>query len=877
MWSISLRMMKRDGRMLIPAGIAVMIGSLFIAVTFLFGNALDASLRQMLSSNFGGANYALAPKDSEVLPVPVSDFQLNKIEEVQGVKGVRPDFMSSVVRLTNPQKEKYSSSALVMMSRPESIMPLSVVEGKWPQATSEVSIPKREAQRLGLSVGDQVDIVESEHSHGKQTDKQRFHLVGFTEDETGIYSYYGGACVLVKEDYERVLGFGSGENSDNSMVSAVFLLIDQSQIGSDGLKQISGYSPKGYRLQTRTEYEETQIKSVSGQTSIIATFLLTFGVLSMFVAALVISNTFQVMVARQRRTLALLRTIGAKKSQVKSSVLVRSGMLGLIASMLGTVSAIGLMALMQSMKVNLGGMLFSLQITPVAVIVPVVFGTVVTMLASFSSASAATRVSPLEALRPMELVENKRRGRIRLLISILLVLIGAAMTTYIVYQAVLDSRGDTASMLAADQAEKALAIAVFGVMVAFTGILLCANRWIPWMLKGIGSVVSHCGPSSTIAVANISRNPKRVAATGMALLIGVTLVSCLGTGASSAKQTLSYLLDSKYSVDVEVITAKEDQNVLQKIRSVRGVSAADSIAIYEAQISSKDTHRASEESNENVLIYGIKSGQSRRLMNVDVDNDLTDENRLVVPKSKLGNTYKENQKVTLNFSDPSKPEETAKSSNFQLVAGSFKGLSEDSQMYGLAKQDKLEQLGSPVQYSIWVKSDGTQPSSTLLNDIREAVNGSEEVNVAGAIALKEYYEKSIDIILMVMVALLAVAVLIALIGVANTLSLSVIERTRESATLRAIGMTKKQLKRSLSIEALLIASGSCLAGLVLGTIFAWAGSYIVFESVGKVVLALDWKMYGIIAIIVTFAAYIASVLPARRATKTAPVEALAEA
>ncbi|RIY25606.1 multidrug DMT transporter permease, partial [Bifidobacteriaceae bacterium WP021] len=138
------------------------------------------------------------------------------------------------------------------------------------------------------------------------------------------------------------------------------------------------------------------------------------------------------------------------------------------------------------------------------------------------------------------------------------------------------------------------------------------------------------------------------------------------------------------------------------------------------------------------------------------------------------------------------------------------------------------------------------------------------------------WESAIDIMMMLLVGLIAVAVVIALIGVANTLSLSVIERTKESATLRAIGMTRGQVRRSLALEATLISLTSTVSGLVIGTAFGWIGSYMVFSVIGKVPFVVDWTIYAVLALIALLAALLSSVLPAHRAVKSSPVVALAE-
>ena len=188
-----------------------------------------------------------------------------------------------------------------------------------------------------------------------------------------------------------------------------------------------------------------------------------------------------------------------------------------------------------------------------------------------------------------------------------------------------------------------------------------------------------------------------------------------------------------------------------------------------------------------------------------------------------------------------------------------------------------------------IKADGhimlmridAEGAGVALNDVftnvQNVFSASAGVTVTGPVAERTQWETMINGMMALLVGLIAVAVLIALVGVANTLSLSVIERTRESATLRAIGMTRGQLRRSLAVEALLLSLVSGVVGVVLGTLFGWLGSYMVFSLYGDTVFPFEWATNGVVLGVAALAALLASVAPARRAVKTPPVEALAEA
>ena len=188
------------------------------------------------------------------------------------------------------------------------------------------------------------------------------------------------------------------------------------------------------------------------------------------------------------------------------------------------------------------GSIFSWQ----AAVVPILFGIVMTVLASLGSARSATSVTPLEALRPIELTDNRRSSLVRAVLGILMVVVGIAMVVFHLAHSIHQRRTDGSS----DQFTMILLVAIAGAALVFLGMVLTAVFWMPALMKGAGTLASLTGPSAKIAHANIQKNPRRIAATGAALLIGVTLVSTIATGAASAKETMNGALATRYSVDI---------------------------------------------------------------------------------------------------------------------------------------------------------------------------------------------------------------------------------------------------------------------------------------------------------------------------------------
>lgn len=912
MFSITVKLMKKSARMLIPAGIAILIGTAFIAATFLFGNAMNDSLARQTTAQLGGANYVISVDSSEglneqerndIYTRTVNDFQLDRIRATEGVKDVRVESSSSV---TVANGDKHASSYAITTAAQRDLLPVSIIQGDQPVDSNEIALTKSVADQLGVKVGDSVTVnsrtaqaVASTGygSAGNDTaadSGMTVRVVGITEDPNGAYAYYGGASVLSDNVITAMNGI---DDFGKLNVYLVYLNIDDAdQPSADAtVKQIDKLLPKHFTVQSRAAMEEESIKSVSkGDTSITTIFLLSFGILAMLVAALVIANTFQVLVAQRRRTLALLRTIGANKGQLYVSVLFEAGLLGLIASMLGVGLGIGLMAaLCQSGLMKATGMTMRLVLSWPAFVVPIAFGVVMTVIASLGSARSATAVTPLEALRPIELTDTRRAGKIRAILAGLLVLVGIGLAAFSAWQ--MNEKIAGHDSLADKQYPMVLLAAIAGCALIFLGLVLSAAFWLPVLMRGVGALVAFAGPSAKVAHANIQKNPRRVAATGAALLIGVTLVSTIATGAASAKQTMNEALTTRYSVDMIAASADMTSKQADEVAKIKGIK--DSIYAPTRMMSMKDANGK----DLNVLIVGVDGVDAlRKVVRADLSGVTISGDSVLMPKysAATGKDIPLGKSVT--FTSDVSGSQTGTADAAASDTENDGGQSDGVQTLTLAPQ-KVDYRRISANYAAVafvdaghftngdVKANGhimlmridAESAGTTLNDVftnvQNAFSASADIDVSGPVAARTQWETMINGMMALLVGLIAVAVLIALVGVANTLSLSVIERTRESATLRAIGMTRGQLRCSLAVEALLLSLVSGVVGVALGTLFGWLGSYMVFSLYGDTVFPFEWTTNGAVLGVAALAALLASVAPARRAVKTPPVEALAEA
>ncbi|WEV47368.1 FtsX-like permease family protein [Bifidobacterium sp. ESL0690] len=551
------------------------------------------------------------------------------------------------------------------------------------------------------------------------------------------------------------------------------------------------------------------------------------------------------------------------------------------------------MAIMGKTGGTVNGSVMKVIVTWPVIVVPLLFGVIVTILASIGSARSATAVTPLEALRPVEVTDARKAGIVRGALGVLMILVGVVGCVFgasripVVIRNSGTNGNDTFYQFA-------LLAAVAGCALFFLGLVITATFWLPVLMRGVGALIAHIGPSAKIADANIRKNPRRVAATGVALLIGVTLVSTVATGAACGKETMGGALDAHYSVDMVASGEGVNRKVAAKIAKVKGIENT----LY-APVTSVDMKDQSGATGNSVLVVGVESSAAlSKVLRADLSSVNLDEGTVLMPKIdtfsgkeiKLGPTVDLTDSRTATRGPKKGYIDRKITTTLKTVQIDYRKVDTEYQLVAFVNASHfangdffamshmvIAKVGLDGQSKDGASKSGANTLAKVFEDTQSVLGNSSHVSLKGPAAERQQWNNTINQMMILLVGLLAVAVLIALIGVANTLSLSVIERTRESATLRAIGMTRGQLKRSLACEALLISLVSGVVGVILGTAFGWLGSYMVFSTIGQTAYLFDWKFNGAVLLIAALAALVSSIFPARRAVKTPPIAALAEA
>jgi putative ABC transport system permease protein len=612
------------------------------------------------------------------------------------------------------------------------------------------------------------------------------------------------------------------------------------QVRTDVAAALAG---RDVEVRTGADQAVQAAAGMMGNATALAAVLLVFATVAVLVAGLVIANTFAVLLAQRTRELALLRCVGATARQVRRSVLGEAVVTGFASSVIGVLAGIGLAAGVSALA---GGgespiPLAGISVPIHAVAVGLLVGTAVTLLAALAPARGATRVAPLAALRPVDQAPLRSRpGVLRLVLGLVLLLPGVALLGLGVV---------LASVL----------IALPGGVLSFLGVVLLAQRAVPPVVAAAGRLAGRFGGvPARLAAGNATRNPRRTAATATALLIGVTLTTAMVVGTASTRATATAGLDAAFPTDivVEQFDGELPASLLSSLEDVAGVQHGN--AILTADVLGPDGQPA--------YASGVDPVEAGPTLRSTEDTPLPEAGQALVPRS-LAESW------AVADGDPLRLG-AAQGGELDLTV---RVVSDDLPL--LLTATELRTLDPTAGIGqLWLRLTEADPDAQVdtvdrITDVTAAVDPS--ARVTGLVTLRDQINEVLDMLLLVVTCLLGIAVVIALIGVGNTLALSVVERRQENGLLRALGLTRGQLRQLLAWEAVLVAVVAAVLGVLLGGAYGLIGAASVLGEIGDIVLAVPWLQVVAIIAVATLAGLLASVLPARRAARTSPVAAIA--
>jgi putative ABC transport system permease protein len=609
-------------------------------------------------------------------------------------------------------------------------------------------------------------------------------------------------------------------------------------VGSVAVRGEVGQLPEGMTAHPAEEYVTEGLTGLNNGTDAFALMLLVFAGVAIVVSVLVVANTFSILFAQRLRDFALLRCVGATRRQVLGSVRREAAAVGVLASLTGTLLGVGLgyglLPLINTLAPT----------TPMAapalptpwLLSGFAVGLLITMVASWLPTRQVVRVSPLAALRPEAAVDvHTAPGRVRLTLAALFLVTGLALLGIAMIQ---DS---TVLMLA-------------GGASVFTGVLLFGPVLVPRLVRVTGALL---GPPGRLATANAVRNPRRTANTTASLLVGVTLTAAVLTGMATWRAAMDEHRDTRLPIDVALTSLDEPvtTDLLDQVRRTPGVEQAIAVDGAVARITGWDAPipvltapDAAQVARDGGAFARVEPGTIR-----------LDREAFRSPRKEL--SIQPGDRVTVRVGD--------RQAQLQVVLLGGWGQA------GMVAPETLAQLtDAPEPHVIWVRAAPGADSLQLVDDL-DGLAGAAGAKVEDQLQARAAGNRELDILTWSVLGLLGISVAIALIGIANTLGLSVLERAREHALLRALGLTRRKLRRMLAAEAVLLSVVATLLGTVIGVGFAWvAYETFVKRALTHATMQIPWPSLGAVVLIAALAGLLASVLPARRAARVTPAAGL---
>ncbi|GAA2385272.1 FtsX-like permease family protein [Streptomyces glaucosporus] len=836
------------------SGVAVVLSVAFVCGTLVFTDTMNTTFDRLFTET--AADVTVSSKDAEESETPdtgrpatVPASLLDELKGVDGVASVSGSAYSTGVTVVNEDDENVGATTgaptIASNWSEADERSMEVVSGRLPRGGGEVAVDADTAEKHGLELGDELRTIAASGDF-------RAEIVGVA----AFRSTNPGATVVYFDTgtvQTRLLG-------DRDAYTSVGVTAAEG-VGDEELKEnvAAALGSGDYKIQTQEEYAAENQQELGSFLDVIKYALLGFAGIALLVGVFLIVNTFSMLVAQRTREIGLLRAIGSSRRQVNRSVLVEALLLGVLGSVLGVGAgvglAVGLMELMGLVGMNLST--DDLTVRWTTPVVGVVLGVVVTVLAAYLPARRAGKVSPMAALRDDGLpVAGGRVGRVRSGVGLVLTLAGA---------------GALVVAAGSEEASEGSAFLGLGVVLTLVGFVLVGPLLASFVVRVLAvALLRAFGPVGRMAERNALRNPRRTGATGAALMIGLSLVASLSVVGASLVASASDELDRSVGADF-IVQSDSYQPIVpeaaERLGSVEGVEHVTEYRVLEARLSVPGGGTVSETVTAASPTYAqdlrvdtvageLSAAYGRDAMSVPEDfaekHGVGVGDRIEVDFERGGTATLTVRAITV--ADTSVDQGAVYLST--ATAGRY------------VPEDRM-----PLNMIMFAKAEDGQEDAAYAA-LKAELKRFPQYTVRNQADYKELLEGQVGQMLNMVYGLLALAIVVAVLGVVNTLALSVVERTREIGLMRAIGLSRRQLRRMIRLESVVIALFGALLGLGLGLCWGVAAQRLLALE-GLKVLEVPWPTIAAVFVGAAVVGLVAALVPAFRAGRMNVLSAIA--
>lgn len=812
--------------------LAVMLGVAFVSGTLVFTDTLGNAFRNQSKKSYDQVAVAVttwAERGDEETSA-VDEATLKKIRDLDGVADATGR-VSGFAGVADPDGKLIgngwsNTGANFAPGADGKDRQYAFTDGRGPAEDGQVALDQETANRGKYRVGDPVRVATT-------GPVKEYTLSGVFTTEDGAVNA-GGSLVLFDTGTAQQLFLRPGQYRDVT-VTAEAGASDQQLL--DAVKPLL---PENAEAQTGAALADEEAKQTEAGLKGLNTILLVFAGIALFVGVFLIANTFTMLVAQRTRELALMRAVGASRRQVKWAVLMEAGVVGLIASVVGFVIGVGLAVGLRSAMGAFGGKIPAgpLVVSPTAVISAFAVGVLITVLAAWLPARRAAKIAPVAAMSSVHAVATTKSLVVRNSIGGALTLFGAAA---IVGGAVLGT-------------ENGRWLIGAGAFLALIGVIVL----IPLLSRPVISLVRPLlhrlfGVSGKLAAQNAVRNPRRTGATASALAIGLTLVTGISVLGISLGQAIDKMTTDNIKADYMVSMASGrllDESALTALEKADGVTAVSPQQSTWLTVDGEGVSTSAVTPGDVEKVFTLKA--------VSGSLDSLGEGQLAVDrKTATSRGWKAGDSVKVEFGD-----EKTETLKVGAVHEGNELLS--SVLISKAVSDPHESV--PGIQDVWLTMDGGQ---TKANEqaLVDALGDNPAMSIVDRQGIRDMFGGFVNTALNIMYALLAMALLIAVLGVVNTLAMSVFERQQEIGMLRAIGLDRRRVKRMIRLEAVVISLFGAVVGVALGTFLGWAIGESLSDDVAGYALVVPWDRLAVFLVLAGLVGVLASLWPARSGAK----------